>query len=202
MTISELGLLRLKPTASLEDPDIQTRLKDIKSYLRSFTGHEFFYFRQLDDPSLLYLLGQWESLESHYTGMHGSDEWKKGVMEMSNYFEFQWMAHYDFLLDSLKPSIDDNGDNDAGVLEVHRFLMKTGSRAEFDKHAEAISKETTGENSNAVFGWKVDSKENNEEYAVVLVVEDAQKRSAQSERYDGLAQFADSANRHLIRRFI
>lgn len=200
MTISEIGLLRLKPTASLEDPDIQRRLKDIKSHLSSFTGHQFSYFRQLEDPSLLYLLGQWESLESHYKGMHGSAEWKKGVMEMSNYFDFQWMAHYDFQLDSLEPPADD--DDDAGVLEVHRFLMKTGSRAEFDKHAKAISAESTGEKGNALGGWKADSKEGSEEYAVVLVVEDVQKRSTLSERYDGLEQFADSANRHLIRKFI
>ncbi|OAQ98991.1 hypothetical protein LLEC1_04384 [Akanthomyces lecanii] len=206
MTISEIGLLRLKPTASLEDPDIQKRLKDIKSHLSSFTGHRFSYFRQIEDPSLLYLLGQWESLESHYKGMHGSDEWKKGVMEMSSYFEFQWMAHYDFHLDSLKPPSGDDDDDDddsgAGVLEVHRFLMKTDSRANFDKHAQDVSKQATGEERNAVGGWKVDSSKDNEEYAVVLVVDDAQKRSALSERYDGLAQHAESADRHLIRKFI
>ncbi len=195
MAISEIGLLRLKPSASLEDPEIQKRLADIKSHLSSFTGHEFYYFRQVQDPSLLYLLGQWESLESHYKGMHGSEEWKKGVMEMSNYFAFQWMAHYDFQLASLKP--------DAGsIMEVRRFLMKTNARAAFDKHAKAIETEAIGDKDSLVSGWKVDAKEDNEEYAVILVVVDAEKRSALSERYDTLAQFAESSDRHLIRKFI
>ncbi|KAJ6790384.1 hypothetical protein PWT90_04222 [Aphanocladium album] len=129
MTISEIGLLRLKSTASLEDLNIQKRLDEIKSYLEDFTGHEFYYFRQAEDLSLLYLLGQWESLESHYKGMHSADQWKNIVMELSNYFEFQWMAHYDFLLEGLR--LDD------GILEVHRFFMKTPSRDEFDKELKA-----------------------------------------------------------------
>ncbi|TQV98465.1 hypothetical protein IF1G_02545 [Cordyceps javanica] len=195
MTISEIGLLRLKPSASLEDPQIRKRLADIRAHLSSFTGHQFSYFSQVKEPCLLFLLGQWESLESHYKGMHGSDEWKQGVMEMSSYFDFQWMAHYDFRLDGLKPA-------DASVLEVHRFLMKTRSRETFEAQLGAISGGAAGEDGQVVSGWKVDAKEDNEEYAVVLVVDGAQQRSALSERYDGLAQFAESADRHLIHRFI
>lgn len=197
MTVSEIGLLRLKPTASLEDPDLQKRLADIKSHLSDFTRYEFCYFREAEDPSLLYLLGEWESLESHYEGMHGSPEWKKGVIEMINYFEFQWMAHYSFKLDELKP------DGGGGVLEVHRFLMKTSARAEFEKRLEAAPKDASdNKQKTLVGGWKVDAKGDEEEYAVVSVMEGDEQRSAASEWYDGLYQFAETANRHIIRKFI
>ncbi|KAJ3493760.1 hypothetical protein NLG97_g4524 [Lecanicillium saksenae] len=194
MTISEIGLLRLRPTASLEDPNIQKRLSEIKSYLNKFTGHTFHYFRQIEDPSLLYLLGQWESLESHYQGMHGSDEWKKSVMEMSNYFEFQWMAHYDFLLDGLR--LEDS------ILQVQRFLMKTPARDEFTNQLKAIPV-TSGENALKLRGgWKLDKKEDEEEYAVIMEMVDGQKTSPSSERYQSLGQFAESANRYMIQKFI
>ncbi|ATY64912.1 hypothetical protein A9K55_005277 [Cordyceps militaris] len=195
MPISEIGLLRLKPTASLSDPDLQKRLTDVQSHLSAFTGHPFHYFRQVEDPSLLYLLGQWASLESHYQGMHGSDEWKKGVAEMGSCFSFQWMAHYDFLLDRLRPG--------AVVLEAHRFIMKTEARDPFDEQrAKATAGEAGGAEGYVVGGWKVDAKEGEEEYTVVLAVENADERSPLSERYDHLEQFADRADRHLIRKFI
>jgi hypothetical protein len=74
MTISEIGLLKLKSSASLDDAELRVKLTHGKTRLEGFTSHPFYYMQQVEDQSCIYRLGQWESLARHYKELHSSTD--------------------------------------------------------------------------------------------------------------------------------
>ncbi|KAF2099583.1 hypothetical protein NA57DRAFT_75084 [Rhizodiscina lignyota] len=161
MPVSEIGLLKLKPTASLDDPKLRAMLTQIKNRLQDFTSFPFYYLQQVEDPSFIYLLGQWESLAQHYKDLHSSTEWREMVPTMQKYFEFQWMAHFDFVLDDLRV--------EAPLVQVGRFLVKEGKRGEverrFERSQRSIGQAVT--DGKVVSGWKVDEGRKKEEFVLL-----------------------------------
>ena len=77
MPASEIGLLRLGRTKSVDDPELRAKLGEIQKGLEQSTGYPFYFLQQRDDPRLIYLLGEWKSLDQHYNGLHGSPEFRE-----------------------------------------------------------------------------------------------------------------------------
>ncbi|KAK2601805.1 hypothetical protein QQS21_004689 [Conoideocrella luteorostrata] len=170
MPISEIGLLKLKSSKSVDDADLRARMNEITVGLQAFTGYPFYFLQQVKDPSFIYLLGEWESLDQHYKGLHGLPDFKQLVLTMSQFFEFQWMAHYDFKMDE--------ADLNAELLEVARFTMDQSRRAEFATKAGLVVQKLDdhlGKNK-TVTGWKVDQQREKEEFVVLVPWKDAQQR--------------------------
>ncbi|KAJ5540386.1 hypothetical protein N7513_008718 [Penicillium frequentans] len=198
MTISEIGLLKLKPSHSIKDPELQKKLGDIQNGLHEFTGYQFSFLQQARDPSFIYLLGQWESLQSHYQGMHGSTSWKEQVMVMSKYFDFQWMAHYDFLIQDL--------DLDHCALEIMRFSLTADKEREFGEEATAaLRRFNSAADIRALGGWKVDENRDTEEFVVLVPWkdlpmrdEDVRASGSPCEGLEGLADVIDVQYIHKV----
>lgn len=123
MTFSEISLLKLKSPFSLDDEDLCTRLTSIKAALADITGHPFYYLQSIHDSSSIYLLGEWQSLEQHYKGVQGRPDFKENLKDMMKFFDFQWMAHYDFTMDDLHIV-----STDAACLEVALFSVDKSKR--------------------------------------------------------------------------
>ncbi|KAI4924817.1 hypothetical protein J4E85_007934 [Alternaria conjuncta] len=65
MPITELALLHLTPGTTLESPTLRTNLSHAKTVLQNYTNRTFYYMQQISDPSCIYVVGEWDSLDQH-----------------------------------------------------------------------------------------------------------------------------------------
>jgi len=65
MPITELALLHLTPGTTLESPTLCTNLSHAKTVLQNYTNRAFYYMQQISDPSCIYVVGEWDSLDQH-----------------------------------------------------------------------------------------------------------------------------------------
>jgi hypothetical protein len=182
--ISEIGLLKLKPEHKVTDEELKRRLEQIGAGLEKFTGHPFYYLQQAEDPSMIYLLGEWNSLSEHYDKLHNSEEFKGRLPIMMQYFDFQWMAHYDFKLSQTQLGAP-------GFLEVGRFMVASDGE---DKEAFQECVDAVWENmskdmmaAKPLGGWKVDEQRDKEEYVFVLPFKNQQTHDEFYETDAGMA---------------
>ncbi|KAI4677974.1 uncharacterized protein J4E84_008921 [Alternaria hordeiaustralica] len=65
MPITELALLHLTPGTTPESPTLRTNLSHAKTVLQNYTNRAFYYMQQISDPSCIYVVGEWDSLDQH-----------------------------------------------------------------------------------------------------------------------------------------
>ena len=65
MPITELALLHLTPGTTIEDAALRSKLSHAKTVLQNYTGRTFYYMQQTEDPSCIYVIGEWDSLDQH-----------------------------------------------------------------------------------------------------------------------------------------
>ncbi|KAH8598121.1 hypothetical protein B0O99DRAFT_539224 [Bisporella sp. PMI_857] len=64
MAVTELAIIPLSHPLTEANPLIQ-KLKVAKSVLETKSGYPFHYFQQIEDPSIIYTLGKWDSVAAH-----------------------------------------------------------------------------------------------------------------------------------------
>ena len=65
MAVTEIALLHLLPHVSTDDSVFRSKLAQAKKVMENYTGQQFHYLQQLEDPSFLYIIGEWDSLGQH-----------------------------------------------------------------------------------------------------------------------------------------
>lgn len=55
----------LTPSNPTLPPSLIKKLQTAKLVLETASGFDFFYFQQAEDPSIIYIIGEWESVEAH-----------------------------------------------------------------------------------------------------------------------------------------
>ncbi|KAL3428298.1 hypothetical protein PVAG01_01807 [Phlyctema vagabunda] len=64
MVVTEVAILPLSPGAALSAPAI-ARFKEAKATLEKAHHYDFYFFQQVEDPSIIYILGSWPSVAAH-----------------------------------------------------------------------------------------------------------------------------------------
>jgi len=71
MTVTELAIIPLTHNLTKENSNLPESLKQkfisAKLVLEKASGHKFYFFQQVEDPSIIYILGSWESPQAHAT---------------------------------------------------------------------------------------------------------------------------------------
>ena len=69
MTVTELAIVPLAQPITKDNPALPEsliqKLKTAKISLESVSGHAFYLFQQIEDPSIVYIVGQWDSVEAY-----------------------------------------------------------------------------------------------------------------------------------------
>lgn len=65
--ITEITLVRILPPYHAEQEEVLEIFRRRKKAFENFTKRPFHFMRQLDDPTLVYIIGEWASLEQHMT---------------------------------------------------------------------------------------------------------------------------------------
>jgi len=160
MAVTELALLRLKPTTSIEDPELKEKLVKAKHAMQDYSGKTFYYLQQVEDPACIYILGEWESLSQHYDGYIPSKANQDILQELKDEIEVSWLSHLDVSIAEIQLG--------APVLSLGRHMIKVEKRQEFEdcfgenrKHLDTFVTE-----GKAVGGWKLDDGRDIEEFVL------------------------------------
>lgn len=152
MTVTELALLKLSPGVDITNASLRTTLLKAKQVLEQFsndlstnvsdnfpasnpthitltparqTTHQFHFYTQHEDPSLLYVIGSWPSRSMHMESFVGSPEAQSLGVLFKGQVTTQSVVHVE-LDQSLIPL-------DAPVLAIRRHVIKPADNATFEE---------------------------------------------------------------------
>ncbi|KAE9366176.1 hypothetical protein N431DRAFT_91180 [Stipitochalara longipes BDJ] len=104
MPVTELAIIPFnhsldKKHQALPSTTLVQKLQTAKAVLEKASNYNFHYFQQIEDPSILYIVGKWESPEAHYAFLPSSENQKlleilKGDIDDKNGKKMQ-MWHLD-----------------------------------------------------------------------------------------------------------
>jgi hypothetical protein len=176
-TITELAQLRLLPPSILT-PILLTNLKAVLKVSEEYTGHGFYYLQQIEDASLIYLVGEWDSLEQHMQGFIPSQANQELLESLKDMVGVEWLLHIGIGAEGLpnmsgREERSKDGEFSIGDIEgkenkgadngrkrvwcITRFFVKEGEK---DSFLEFMSLEGRSEGG----GWRVDKEEGREEF--------------------------------------
>lgn len=84
MPVTELAIIRLAPGVSIANKSFRDKLlrsKEVMENALNLTGRRFVYYQGVEDPQVIYLLGDWQSPEEHWKEFIPSAE-NQGLLEM------------------------------------------------------------------------------------------------------------------------
>lgn len=93
MPILEICQLKVKPHLSNDDPSLLLALQKARTELREkVVNTQSRFYRCIENPSLIYILGIWPSLEQHKEFLASSH--KAEILDAQDeLFDFQWIIH-------------------------------------------------------------------------------------------------------------
>ncbi|KAF2654357.1 hypothetical protein K491DRAFT_693887 [Lophiostoma macrostomum CBS 122681] len=173
MTITELALLRLLPPTAVDDASLRQKLANAKSVMEKYTGRKFYFFQQIEEPALLYIVGEWESLEQHMNDFIPSAENQDVLNNLKEELTVEWLIHIDAPHASLPlPTtkiIEGRPVAGSHILSIARLFVSSGDNAKFRETFDANKHHlqyylTEG---GLGHGWRVDKEDAKEEFVLI-----------------------------------
>ncbi|PVH78243.1 hypothetical protein DL98DRAFT_516911 [Cadophora sp. DSE1049] len=155
---------------SLKIPDnILTKLTTAREYLERASGHTFRFFQQYKDPSIIHIIGKWDSTEAH-TAFLKSPENQQLLQLLSEDVASSegspviqmWHLNVDAFD---HPNLADSWLSSATRVAYQRYTIPTQGRA---KHAKRFDDVVTrmSRYRSAVSGWRIEKEAEDEEWMV------------------------------------
>jgi hypothetical protein len=93
MAIIELAHVQLKDGITASDPDLLKNLKEVKRVIEGYSRLPTLFFEQIDDPTVIFVVGAWPSKETHERGFTGSPQQGQILELVKDQMDIDWM-HY------------------------------------------------------------------------------------------------------------
>ncbi|OKL57337.1 hypothetical protein UA08_07427 [Talaromyces atroroseus] len=156
MAVTELALLHLKNNNDLDAPEnenVKTALRIAIQKQAAFAGYPVYLFTQIEDPSYIYLLGGWDSVEVHVRKWIPSEENQQLLASVQEGLEVAWLQHID-----IHPAFQSNRNGRGGdvtppsapVIAIGRYFVEGSKRGVFQDafsanrhHLEAFTAPTS-----------------------------------------------------------
>jgi quinol monooxygenase YgiN len=172
MTITEIALLHLAPNVAAENVDLRVNLSHAKTVMQNFTNHTFYYLQQMEDPSYIYIIGEWESLEQHMNQFIPSADNQAVLESLKDVLTVEWLVHVDVSQANL-PLPKDEAQLKAAqsgelIWSIARHFVKDGEKPAFQETLDAkrhylqdhVMEGTIGG------GWRIDKEDQKEEFVL------------------------------------
>ncbi|KAF7117958.1 hypothetical protein CNMCM5793_007308 [Aspergillus hiratsukae] len=202
--VTELALLHLKSTPPC--PSSKTLLLYGTKAQANSSSYPVHLFTQIEDPSLIYLIGGWESAQQHYEDWIPSATNQELMGQLSGEMELVWMFH-----------VDGDGAGDGGrqgevlseapVVVVGRYCMAAEKKEGFSRVFEGVRRLLEeGTKPLPLFkGWRVKKEEGKEEFVVISGWMGVQQhldfaRSEGFKAFSRINEYIDSSEiKHIVR---
>ncbi|KAF2189836.1 hypothetical protein K469DRAFT_562705 [Zopfia rhizophila CBS 207.26] len=209
MAITEIALIRLLPPTTVDDPLLQSKLAHAKYVMENFTGRRFYYMHQVEDPSLLYVIGEWDSLKQHMEQFIPSADNQALLESLKDQLTVEWLLHIDaphseLPLPKSKTTSQDKSQytNETGTLvySIGRHFVKAGEKDKFKETFENKKHYLQDYATEGTIGggWRVDKKELKEEFVLFCPWKDVEQHMSFAktdgfEKYAKVRDFIDGA---------
>ncbi|KAK5049858.1 hypothetical protein LTR84_003976 [Exophiala bonariae] len=148
MAVIELAHVQLKDGITASDPDLLKNLKEVKRVIEDYSGLPTLFFEQIDDPSVIFVVGAWPSKEKHEHGFDGSPQQAVILDLIKDQMGIDWM-HY-MNIDQKELPIH------APVLALTKAtLPKHVDRAAFDQSMQKATHGIEPAQHGAIGAWNI-----------------------------------------------
>jgi hypothetical protein len=72
--ITEIACIRVLPPYKPDDREVRMKFLNAKKVMEKFTKRDFYFLQQIENPDIVYIIGEWESLEQHMDVFIPSEE--------------------------------------------------------------------------------------------------------------------------------
>lgn len=149
MAIVELAHISLKNGLTASDPGLKKNLKEVKRVIEEYSKLQTLFYTQIDDPTIMFVIGAWESKDQHQHGFNGSPQQGKILDLIKEQMGIDWMFYID--VDQSKIPLD------APVLAIIReqFAKDGVNRVLFDQEFATQTQSISGARHGAVSAWNI-----------------------------------------------
>lgn len=204
MPITEIALLRLASGTPIDDAILRKNLAHAKAIMQSYTGNTFYYFQQTEDPSYIYIVGEWESLDQHMNHFIPSADNQSLLESLKDQLSVDWLIHADVPHANLplpnSPTDIEKALRGDVVWSIARHMVKDGKKDDFHRTFEAnkhylqnfITEGTMGG------GWRVDCEDGKEEWVLMCPYTSVQQhyefaKTGEFEKYGLIREWIEGA---------
>jgi heme-degrading monooxygenase HmoA len=183
MPVTKFALLRIKSPTTIDALPLREGLRKAKSAMETFTGNKFYYLQQVEDPSYVYILGEWASLKQHYDEWIPSQENKDLLEALKDELDVEWLSHLDVPVAQIPL--------DAPILSIGRHFIKQSTRDAFENCFQTKRKflDAFVTEGNTAGGWKVDDGRDGEEFVLFAPWKEVQQHMDFA-KDDGFEEYA------------
>ncbi|KAF1995864.1 hypothetical protein P154DRAFT_444512 [Amniculicola lignicola CBS 123094] len=178
--MTEIALLRiLRPiersdlgcSTRVDSPTFQTKLALAKQKMEEFSGRKFYFLQEVEDPSHLYIIGEWDDLGRHLLEWLPSQENQSLLHLFKNDMKVEWMFHIDathteFAFARHAAAVRRSKEN---LLGITRFFVKPGKKHEFNKEYDRCWDwmQHCVKEGKVGGGWRIDRDGDQEEFVLI-----------------------------------
>lgn len=200
MAITEIALLRLSPGVTTHNPDLRSALSHAKTVMQSYTSRNFYYFQQTEDPSYIYIFGEWDSLDQHLNQFIPSADNQAVLQSLKDLLSVEWLLHIDVPHTELPLPASQPAHQGQIVLGIGRHFIKDGEKTEFQQSFEANKLYLQDYVTQGRFGggWRVDNGDGKDEWVLLTPWETVEQhygfaQTAGFEKYGRIRDHIDGA---------
>jgi hypothetical protein len=172
MPVTELALLHLPSKNSIDSATLRSKLTHAKTVMQTYTGRSFYFLQQVEDPSLIYIIGEWDSLAQHMEHFIPGKENQAVLESLKDDVTVEWLLHIDVPHAGLPLPKDDSSTSKALsgklVWSIVRHFIRDGERGKFqnafDDNKQYLQDFVTEGQIGG--GWRVDRDEEKEEWVL------------------------------------
>lgn len=157
MSVLEFAIFSIKSPHTIETPELKSALQHALQVLKKASGFTFSLFHQIEDTSILHLVGSWTSVEAHKEFLV-SPENLALLSAVKDFINVDVLYHAN-IEQSAFPV-------DAPCIAVSRIVVKDGEKEEFVKMWDTVS-ETIAEYRKpyrSAGGWIIDEESSGREW--------------------------------------
>ena len=169
MTITEIALLHLRPGVTIEDANLRSKLAHAKVVMQDYTERTFYYMQQVEDPALVYIFGEWDSLDQHMNKFIPSAENQELLESLKDLLSVDWLLHINVPHADVPLPTPGTDKRKAATYGIGRHFVKNNQRDQFQQTFDAEKHHLQGFVTEGMIGggWRVDKEDNKEEFTLL-----------------------------------
>jgi hypothetical protein len=174
MPVIELATIPLTHNLTQENPNLPPPLKQkftcAKLVLEKASNHKFYFFQQVEDPSIIYIIGSWESPQAHAIFLPSAENqkllelFKDDIIVEEKDGKMMRMWHLD--PDAFSGvNEEDKSLFTAPVISLNRHFVTNDKKAGFSKKSDEVKGllENFTKPYQVVGGWRIEKEREEKE---------------------------------------
>ena len=139
----------------MSDPSLRQNMQKVTEVIEGYNHLKNLFYVEVEDPSILYVIGAWESQAQHQKGFNGSMDQNEILELVKDQMDIDWMYYID--VEQSRIPLD------APVLEIKRYrLPANADKQRFNKALAAERQQRELPTEGSVGAWNLPKRDGEE----------------------------------------